>query len=145
MVHIPYKGGAPAAADVVSGQVSMYFSGIAVGLPLAKSGRVRGLAVTTKTRATIAPEYPTMDESGVPGFETALWTALFAPANTPRPIVMKLNAEILKALQSADLKERLAQIGAEPSGSSPEKAALYLHDEIEKYGKVARAINLKID
>jgi tripartite-type tricarboxylate transporter receptor subunit TctC len=145
MVHIPYKGGAPAAADVVSGQVLMYFSGIAVGLPLAKSGRVRGLAVTTKTRATIAPEYPTMDESGVPGFETALWTALFAPANTPRPIVMKLNAEILKALQSADLKERLAQIGAEPSGSSPEKAALYLHDEIEKYGKVARAINLKID
>ena len=145
MVHIPYKGGAPAAADVVAGQVSMYFSGIAVGLPLAKAGRVRGLAVTTKTRASIAPEYPTMDESGVPGFETALWTALFAPANTPRPIILKLNAEIMKALDSADLKERLAAIGAEPFGSTPEKAGSYLHGEIEKYGRVARAINLKID
>jgi tripartite-type tricarboxylate transporter receptor subunit TctC len=145
MVHVPYKGGAPAAADVVSGQVSMYFAGIGVGLPLAKAGRVRGLAVTSRTRASIAPEYPTMDEAGVRGFETALWTALFAPAGTPRPIIQKLNAEIMKALETADLKERLAQIGAEPFGSSPEKAATYLHAEIEKYAKVARAINLKID
>ena len=86
-----------------------------------------------------------MDEAGVRGFETALWTALFAPAGTPRPIIQKLNAEIMRALETADLKERLAQIGAEPFGSSPEKAATYLHTEIEKYAKVARAINLKID
>ncbi len=145
MVHIPYKGGAPAAADVISGQVAMYFSGIAVGLPLAKAGRVRGIAVTTLTRSQIAPEYPTMDESGVPGFETALWMALFAPAGTPRPVIMKLNAEVMKALDSPDLKERLIQIGAEPYGSTPEKAAAYLHTEIEKYGKLVRAINLKID
>lgn len=145
MVHIPYKGGAPAAADVISGQVAMYFSGIGVGLPLAKAGRVRGLAVTSRTRSSIAPEIPTMDESGVPGFETALWGALFAPANTPRPIIMKLNAEIMKALEAADLKERLAQMGAEPAGSTPEQAGVQLRGDIEKYGKVTRAIGLKLD
>ncbi len=145
IVHIPYKGGAPAAADVVAGQVEMYFSGIAVGLPLAKAGRVRGIAVTTKTRSPIAPEVPTMEESGVLGFETALWMGLFAPANTPRAVVMRLNAEIIKAVDAADLKERLTQIGTEPYASSPERLASLLQSEIEKYGRVVNRIGLKID
>ena len=145
VVHVPYKGGAAAITDLIAGQVHLMMESLNSITPHAKAGRVRGLAVTSRTRASIAPEYPTMDEAGVRGFETGLWTALFAPAGTPRPIIQKLNAEIMKALETADLKERLSQIGAEPFGSSPEKAATYLHAEIEKYAKVARAINLKID
>lgn len=145
IVHIPYKGGSLAAADVVSGQVAMYFSGIAVGLPLAKSGRVRALAVTTKQRSPIAPDIPTMEESGVPGFETSLWTALFVPAATPKPIIARLNAETLKALDAPEMRDRLAAIGAVPYGSTPERLGSFLQSEIEKYGRVVRAIGLKID
>ena len=145
IVHIPYKGGAPAAADLIAGQVSMYFSGIAVGLPLVKAGRARGLAVTTKRRSPLAPDMPTMDEAGVPGFETALWVGMFAPAGTPPAIVARLNTEIRKAVNAPDLRERLIAIGAVPFAGTPEELGVYLRNEIEKYGKVVRAIGLKID
>ena len=145
IVHIPYKGGAPAAADLVAGQVSMYFAGIAVGLPLAKAGRARGLAVTTKRRSPLAPDMPTMDESGVPGFETALWVGMFAPAATPPAIVARLNAEVRKAVNAPELRDRLIAIGAEPLTGTPEELGSYLRNEIDKYGKVVRQIGLKID
>lgn len=145
MVHIPYKGGADAATAVVTGEASMYFSGISVGLPLAKAGRVRSIAVTTRQRSSIAPEIPTMEESGVPGFEDSLWAGIFVPAGTPTAIVARLNAEILKALDAPDVRERLASIGAEPYGSTPEQLGTRLKGAIDKYGKIVRAIGLRRD
>jgi tripartite-type tricarboxylate transporter receptor subunit TctC len=145
IVHVPYKGGAQAAQDTIAGQVSMYFSGILVGLPLAKAGRVRALAVATKSRSPIAPDMPTIAESGLPGYDMVLWNAVFVPAATPKEIVARLNAEILKALQAPDARERLAGVGAVPSGSSPEELGAYLKSEIEKFGRIVQATGLKIE
>jgi tripartite-type tricarboxylate transporter receptor subunit TctC len=145
IVHVPYKGGAQAAQDTMTGQVAMYFSGILVGLPLAKAGKVRALAVATKTRSPIAPDIPTIAESGLPNYEMALWNALFVPAATPKDVVSRLNAEILKALNSPDVKERLAAAGAAPTGGTPEEMGAYLKSEIERFGKVVQAIGLRLD
>lgn len=145
IVHVPYKGGAQAAQDTVTGQVSMYFSGILVGLPLAKVGKVRALAVATKTRSPLAPDIPTMAESGLPGYEMVLWNAVFAPAGTPKDIIGRLNAEILKALKSPEVRERFTGLGAVPSGTSPEELGAFFRSEVEKFGKIVRATGLKID
>lgn len=145
IVHVPYKGGAQAAQDTITGQVSMYFSGILVGLPLAKAGKVRALAVATKVRSPIASGIPTIAESGLPGYEMALWNAVFVPAATPKDIIGRLNAEILTALKSPDVRERLAGVGAFPSGGSPEELGAYFRSEVEKFGKVVRATGLKIE
>lgn len=145
VVHVPYKGGAQAAQDTVTGQVSMYFSGILVGLPLAKTGKVRALAVATAKRSPLAPEIPTIAEAGLPGYEMTLWNAIFAPAATPKDIIGRLNAEILKALQSHDVQERLAALGAAPGGGSPEDLGAYFRSEVEKFGKIVRALGLKIE
>ena len=145
MVHVPYKGGAQAAQDTVTGEVSMYFSGILVGLPLAKAGRVRALAVATAVRSPIAPDIPTIAEAGLPGYEMALWNALFVPAATPRDIVTRLNAEILKALKAPDVRERLAGVGAVSTAGTPEELGSYFRSEVEKFGRIVRATGLKID
>jgi tripartite-type tricarboxylate transporter receptor subunit TctC len=145
IVHVPYKGGAQAAQDTITGQVSMYFSGILVGLPLAKAGKVRALAVATRTRSPLAPDIPTIAESGLPGYEMTLWNAVFVPAATPREIIGRLNAEILKALDSPEVRERLAGVGAVPSGGSPEELGTYFKSEVEKFGKIVHAIGLKIE
>jgi len=145
VVHVPYKGGAQAAQDTVTGQVSMYFSGILVGLPLAKTGKVRALAVATDKRSPLAPEIPTIAEAGLPGYEMTLWNAIFAPAATPKDIIGRLNAEIVKALQSHDVQERLAALGAAPGGGSPEDLGAYFKSEVEKFGKIVRALGLKIE
>jgi tripartite-type tricarboxylate transporter receptor subunit TctC len=145
MVHVPYKGGAQAAQDTVTGQVSMYFSGILVGLPLAKAGRVRALAVATKTRSPVAPDIPTIAESGLPDYEMSLWNALFAPAGTPKELVARLNAEVSKALETADIRERLLGVGAVPTVGTPEDLGSYFKNEVARFGKVVQAIGLKLD
>jgi tripartite-type tricarboxylate transporter receptor subunit TctC len=145
IVHVPYKGGAQAAQDTVTGQVSMYFSGILVGLPLAKTGKVRALAVATAKRSPLAPDIPTIAEAGLPGYEMTLWNAIFAPAATPKEIVSRLNAEIVKALQSADVRQRLTELGAAPGGGTPEDLGVYFKGEVEKFGKIVRALGLKIE
>jgi len=145
LVHVPYKGGAQAAQDTVTGQVSMYFSGILVGLPLAKEGKVRALAVATAKRSPLAPDIPTIAEAGVPGYEMTLWNAMFAPAATPKEIVARLNSEIRKALQSQDVQERLASLGAVPGGGSPEEFGAYFRSEIEKFGRIVRATGMKVE
>jgi tripartite-type tricarboxylate transporter receptor subunit TctC len=145
VVHVPYKGGAQAAQDTVTGQVSMYFSGILVGLPLAKIGNVRALAVATAKRSPLAPEIPTIAEAGLPGYEMTLWNAIFAPAATPKDIIGRLNAEIVRALQSRDVQERLAALGAAPGGGSPEDLRAYFKSEVEKFGKIVHALGLKIE
>jgi tripartite-type tricarboxylate transporter receptor subunit TctC len=145
IVHVPYKGGAQAAQDTVSGQVSMYFSGILVGLPLANAGRVRALAVATKTRSPIAPDIPTIAESGLPDYEMSLWNALFAPAGTPRDVITRLNAEVRKALEAPDVRERLLGAGAVPTAGTPEDLGSYFKHEVARFAKVVQAIGLKLD
>jgi tripartite-type tricarboxylate transporter receptor subunit TctC len=145
IVHVPYKGGAQAAQDTVTGQVSMYFSGILVGLPLAKAGRVRALAVATKTRSPIAPDIPTIAESGLPDYEMSLWNALFAPAGTPKDVITRLNAEVRKALEAPDVRERLLGAGAVPTAGTPEELGSYFGSEVARFAKVVQAIGLKLD
>jgi len=145
MVHVPYKGGAQAGLDVISGQIAAYFGGMGASLPLARAGKVRALAVTSGKRTTIAPDIPTMIEAGVPGYEHLLWNAVFAPAATPKSIIARFDAELAKAVNAPDVRERLVAIGVEPASRSSEEMARYLKSEIDKYGKIVRAIGLKID
>ena len=145
VLHVPHKGGAQAAQDAVTGQVSMYFSGILVGLPLAKTGKVRALAVATAKRSPLAADIPTIAEAGLPGYELTLWNALFAPAGTPRDIISRLNGEVLKSLQAVDMQEKLAAVGASPGGGTPEEFDSYFKSEVEKFGKIVRATGMKLE
>ncbi len=145
MTHIAYKGGGQATVDVISGQMAAYFSGMAQGLPHIRSGRVRALAVTGGKRSPSAPDVPTMIEAGVPGYEHVLWNAVLAPAATPKDIVARLDAELVKAVGLPDVRERFAAIGVEPQARPAAQMAAYLKSEIDKYGKIVRAIGLKID
>jgi tripartite-type tricarboxylate transporter receptor subunit TctC len=145
MVHVPYKGGGQASVDVITGQMAAYFAGMAGGLPLARSGKVRALAVTTPRRSPIAPDLPTVAEAGVPGYEHVLWNAVFAPAATPKDVVARLDGELATAVNAPDVRERFAALGVEPHSRSSEEMSRYLKSEIEKYGRIVRAIGLKID
>src|SRR5262245_35042595 len=119
LLHVPYKGGGPALADLIGGHVQLLFPNIASGLPHVKSGKLRGVAVTSTRRSRSAPEFPTIAESGLPGFELHEWNALFAPAGTPQEILTRLNLELNKVLRAADIHERLFQMGAEPAPGTP--------------------------
>jgi tripartite-type tricarboxylate transporter receptor subunit TctC len=145
MVHVPYKGGGQASIDVIGGQMAAYFSGMAAGLPLVRAGKVRGLAVTTAQRSQIAPDIPTMIEAGVPGYEHVLWNAVLAPAGTPKNVVARLDAELAKAVAAPELRERFATLGVDPVNRNSEQMMIYLKAEIDKYGKIVRAIGLKLD
>lgn len=145
MTHVAYKGGGQATVDVISGQMAAYFSGMAGGLPHVRAGKVRALAVTGGKRSAIAPEIPTMAEAGVPGYEHLLWNAVLVPAATPREVIRRLDAELAKAVSAPDIRERFAALGVEPASRNAEQMAAYLKSEIEKYGKIVRAIGLKID
>ncbi len=145
MTHVAYKGGGQATVDLISGQMAAYFSGMAQALPHVRAGRVRALAVTSGKRSAIAPELPTMIEAGVPGYEHLLWNALLAPAATPREVIRRLDTELARVVASADLRERFAALGVEPAGRNAEQMAAYLKSEIDKYGKIVRAIGLKIE
>ena len=145
IVHIPYKGSAPALNDLVAGQVSLMFDLVLTAAPHVKSGAVRGLAVTGARRSSALPELPTVAESGVPGYEVSAWFGIFAPAGVPQPVVQRLNAEFVKALQQPELRQRLASQGAEPLTSTPEEFAAYLRSEIAKWAKVVKDSGMKVD
>jgi tripartite-type tricarboxylate transporter receptor subunit TctC len=125
--------------------MAAYFAGMAAGLPQARAGKVRALAVTSGKRTPIAPDIATMIEAGVPGYEHVLWNAVFAPAATSKEVVSRLDAELAKAVNTAELRERFAAVGVEPQSRTSEEMARYLKAEIDKYGKIVRAIGLKID
>jgi tripartite-type tricarboxylate transporter receptor subunit TctC len=144
IVHIPYKGSAPALNDVISGQVSMMFDLVLTAVPHVKSGAVRGLAVTGAQRSSVLPDLPTVAES-IPGYEVSAWFGIFAPAGVPQPVVQRLNAEFVKALREPDLRQRLASQGAEPLTSTPDEFAAYLRSEIDKWAKVVKAAGMKAD
>jgi tripartite-type tricarboxylate transporter receptor subunit TctC len=146
MVHIPYKGGAPAMADLLAGQVQLMFDNLANALPQVKAGRLRALAVTPAQRSAFAPELPTLAEAGVPGFDLSTWFGVFLPGNAPRDIVVRLNAEVNKALTAPDMKERLEKMGAEPpAGNTPERFAAFIRVEFDKYARVIKASGAKVE
>ena len=145
MVHITYKGGPFAMTDVVTGQIALYFAGMPVALPLVHAGRARALAVTTATRSKAAPDVPTMAEAGIAGYEHSLWGMYMVPAATPKDIVARLHRETVRALDSAEVRERLAGMGVDAVGTTPEQASAYLKSEIAKYAKVVKAIGLKLE
>jgi len=145
MVHVPYKGGGPAVADLVSGQVMMTFGNLTTVLPFAKAGRVRSLAVTSARRSPVLPDLPTMAEAGVPGFEAATWNGLIAPAATPKDIVAKLNADIVKVLNMPDTRAKLASNGLEPIGDTPAAFSAHIASEIARWSKVVKAAGIKAE
>ena len=143
--HVPYKGAAPAVADVMGGHVSMTFVPIAAALPPVRGGKLRALGVTAIRRSAELPDVPTIDEAGVRGYEAAGWNALLAPRATPREIVAKVSATAADSLRTPKVKETLATSGADAVGGSPEELARFLQAEIAKWGKVIRAANIKAD
>lgn len=145
MEHIAYKSSPLAHIDIIGGQVHAMFDAMPTALPQVKAGKLRALAVTTAQRSSQLPELPTVAEAGVPGFEAAGWFGFAAPAGTPKDVVNKLNKEIVRILNLPDVKERLIAQGAEPVGDTPEEFAKYIRAEAAKWGKVIKALNLKIE
>jgi tripartite-type tricarboxylate transporter receptor subunit TctC len=143
MVHIPYKTLGNALTDVISGQVQLMFTVGPLALPQVKSGRVRALGVTTANRSRLMPEFPTLAESGVPGYDAMSWNGFLAPAGTPAPVIAKLHAEIVKAMNSPDVAEHVTQLGYEPAASSPQELGELIKSELAKWAKVAQQAGLK--
>jgi tripartite-type tricarboxylate transporter receptor subunit TctC len=143
MVQVPYKGGAPGMVGLLSGQVQLYFATISTALPHVKNGKVRALAVTTAKRSVVAPEYPTVAEAGVRGYEHASWVGMLAPARTAASIVATLNMEAVKALDREDVKSTLLRDGLETVGDSPQAFAMLIKAEVAKWFKVVRAAGIK--
>ncbi|OGA44981.1 MAG: hypothetical protein A3F74_13210 [Betaproteobacteria bacterium RIFCSPLOWO2_12_FULL_62_58] len=145
ITHVPYKGGAAAILDLISGQVHLMMESLNSITPHAKAGRVRGLGVTGKVRSPAVPDIPTIAEAGVPGYEATTWNGIVAPAGLPKAILTTLSREINKTLASPSLKERFAAIGAEPSARTPEQFAELIRTEHAKWGDVVRRAGAKID
>jgi tripartite-type tricarboxylate transporter receptor subunit TctC len=145
MTHIPYKGSAPALADLAGGQVSVMFDTMLSAMPHVKSGRLNALAVTTATRSGAAPTLPTVAESGVPGYEAVAWSGLLAPANTPPEIIAKLNTEINAILRQQEVRKRMLSDGADPVGGSAQQFSTHLVEEVQKWAAVAKASGAKVD
>jgi len=145
MQHIPYKGRASAIPDLLGGRVTMMFDNMPSSLPLVREGKLRALGVTSAKRSPAAPDIPTIAEQGLPGFEAVSWFALFAPAGTPRPVVDKWHAEVKKILETPEVGKRLAEIGLEPAGSTPEELAAYQRAEITKWAKVVKDSGAKAE
>jgi tripartite-type tricarboxylate transporter receptor subunit TctC len=143
IVHVPYKGTGPALTALVSGQVQMMIASLAPALPHVKSGRLRGLAVSSRERSRILPEMPTIAESGYPGFEMVSWHSILAPAKTPQPIITRLHAELVKVLAQPDVKERFASMGLDTVGSTPQALAQHIRSETARFAKVIAAAGIK--
>ena len=143
MVHIPYRGGAPAIVDVIAGQIPMFFGNLASALPHVKSSKVKALAVTGRTRSPAMPQLPTIAESGLPGYEVYEWNALFAPAGTPPDIIERVQREIVRALAVPEVRERLASLGAEPVGSTPAELEKFRRAEMDKWAAIIKRAGIK--
>ena len=143
VVHIPYKGLGPGMVDLVAGHVSLATATMLTGLPHVKSGRLRCLGTTGAQRAAVLPEYPTVAEAGVPGYEASQWYGVLAPAQTPGEIVKRLHTEVVRILKTPDMRQKLVADGTDPVGSSPDEFARYIRSELAKWGKVARDAGIK--
>ena len=145
MVGVNYKGGGPAVSDLLGGHVQVYFSTIPSVVQHIQAGKLRALAVTGKERSPEMPDIPTVAESGLPDFEVTAWFGIFAPAQTPQPVVARLNAELVKILAMADVREKLANHGVEPGGGSPESLGRFLVSEVAKWGDVVREAGIRTE
>lgn len=143
MVHVPYKGSGQAVTDLLGGHVQLMFSGFSSTLPHIRAGKLRALVVTGAQRSPAAPDVPTISESGFPGFEATAWYGVLAPAKTPKPVVSRLHGDIVKALQNPEVNKRLAGLGFEIVGSTPEQFSAYIKSEIKKWEKAVKASGAK--
>lgn len=144
-VHIPYKGSAPANIDLVGGQIQFMTDTVNSVMPFVRDKRMKMLAVTTPKRMSLFPDVPTLAESGMPGFEVGAWQGLMVPVNTPKPIIQRLNAEVMKALQSPDVRQKLASQGAEPLGSTPEAYGEYIQKELNRWEMVVKQTGVTLE
>jgi len=145
LVHIPYKGSGPLATDLLGGQITMSFDTVTPVLPHIKAGKLRALAVTTAKRSSALPDVPTLDEAGLKGFNLGTWFGVLAPVGTPKEIVAKLNAEMVKVIHSPDFRKRMEEIGAEPVGDTSEQMAAQIKAETEKFAKLVKEAKVTID
>ena len=145
MTHVPYKGAAPAMNDLIGGQIQLMFDNLASSLGQVRAGRIKALAVTTAKRTALAPELPTVAESGLPGFDISTWFGIFVPAGTQREAVDRLHAEFTRALAAPDVREKMLGLGAEPVGNRPEEFAAYIRAEADKYARVIKASGARAD
>ena len=145
MIHVPYKGGGPALNDVIGGQVPLFFGNLASTLQHVQSGKLRALAVTSDKRSPILPDVPTLSESGLKGTEVYEWNAVFAPANTPEPVMRRLAAAFQQALDAPEVKARVAQLGGELQKSSPEQARAFIEQQINLWGRVVKERKITIE
>jgi tripartite-type tricarboxylate transporter receptor subunit TctC len=143
MTHVPYKGAAPVLTDLVAGHIECYFGGFASALPFIQAKRVRPIAVTGLERVAIVPDVPTLDEQGFKGFELVSWFGMSAPAGTPREIVARINAEVVRAVNSREMRERLAPMGAKLVGDTPEQFTAFVRREVEKMAVAVRQSGAK--
>jgi tripartite-type tricarboxylate transporter receptor subunit TctC len=142
MVHVPYKGLSPALTDLLSGQVQLMFSSVVAILPHVKAGKLRALAVSSKERMALLPDLPTIAEAGVPGYQSSSWYGILAPAGTPPEVVSRLNAALVKIVAQPDVKQALAQEGAEPAGNSPQAFGAFIQTEKQRLGDVIRTAKI---
>jgi len=145
IVHVPYKGGAPALTDLLGGQIQMAFSSVPAVLPHIKAGRLVALGVGSAKRSPALPNIPTIAEAGVPGYEYTTWYGVFAPAKTPRTLITRLNAEIVKAMETPDIKDRFTALGGDPDPGTPEELRAYMANESAKWAKIIKAANIRVE
>jgi tripartite-type tricarboxylate transporter receptor subunit TctC len=145
VLHVPYKGSAPLTTDLLGGQVDMSFDTITPVLPFIKEGKLKALAVTTAKRSSTLPNVPTLQEAGVPNIAIGTWFGLLAPAATPKAVVTRLNAEVVKIINSSEFKKQMADIGAEPVGNKPEDMAKQIREETEKFAQLIKVGKVTLD
>jgi tripartite-type tricarboxylate transporter receptor subunit TctC len=145
ITHVPYKGSAPAVTDLIAGQVQVMFDNTPNVLPHVRAGKLKALAVSSKTRSALAPEVPTVEEAGVPGYDVTVWFGVLTVAGTPRDVVQKLNTEMVKILVSPEIKERFGRMGVEVVAGTPEHFSGFLKGEVERWARVVRDAGIKAD
>lgn len=145
ILHVPYKGSGPLTTDLLGGQIAMSFDTMTPVLPHIKAGKLRALAVTTARRSSALPDVPTLDESGMKGFNLGTWFGILAPAATPKEIVAKLNAEVVRIVNSPDFRKKMEEIGAEPIGNTSEQMAKQIKDDTDKYAKLVKDAKVAIE
>lgn len=145
IVHVPYKGSAPAQTALMSGEVDLNFENTLIVLPQVKVGRLRPIAATGSTRSRLLPDLPTVAEAGLPGFSASGWYGMMAPVATPKDVITKLNSEFARALRTPDIADRLNSMAAEPAAGTPEQFGTFIRTEIDKWAKVVKAANMKVD
>ena len=145
IVHVPYKSGPQALNDLIGGQMSVYFGGIPVQLPMIKAGKVKALATSGLKRSTQMPDVPTVIEAGLPGYEVDVWYGLFAPRGTPKPVLAKIAADAIRIMQAPDMRERWNAVGVEPAGTPPAEFKARYNEELAKWAKVVTSAKLVVD